>query len=137
MGDVEGTTTSNFGQIRWVQAWIIRIRDSLAEVKEQGIPGPLLAAIFVPHGKGRLAAWHPGEVVQRGTPPQGLATSVGLLDTLVVIPLDDGGLIRPVILAVAEVHGRQRRGNLRGVLGIAIAGLDHENGIIGVLRQRR
>lgn len=136
VGDVDRATTgANLGQVLWIPAQVVVVGGTLPEVRHKRIPGPFLASIFFPSVEGRLAAGHPGEVVQRRATTQSLTASVGLLDTLVVVALDHGGLVGPVVIAVPELHGYGGRGDLLNLLRVANTSLDDEHGHIGVFGQ--
>lgn len=133
VGDVDGATSANLGERGVVEALVVVVGDGLSKIGDEGIPGPFLATVFSPHVKGGLAAGNPGEVVERGATTEDLATGVGLLDTLVVVTLDHGGLVGPVVLGAAEVHGVGGRHDLVELLGVGNASLDDEDADIGVL----
>ena len=136
MGNVDGAITrTDLREFFGVPAQVIVVGCTLTEVRHKGIPGPFLASVFLPPVECRLAARHPGEVVQRRATTKGLATSIGLLDPFVVVTLDHRGLVRPVVFAVSKFHGFRGRCDLLNVLGVANTSLDNKDGHIGVFGQ--
>lgn len=135
VGDVDGAPRTDLRELLGVQIPVVVVGCALTEVRHEGVPGPFLASVFLPPVKGRLAAGHPGEVVQRRAPTKRLTPRVGLLDAFVVVTLDQGGLVRPVVLAVPELHGFRGRGDLLVLMGVANTSLDDEDGHIGVFGQ--
>lgn len=135
MRDVDGTTGTNLSERGVVEALVIVIGDRLSKIRHEGVPGPLLATVLSPHVKGGLASRDPSEVVERRAATEDLATGVGLLDTLVVITLDNGGLVGPVMLAASKVHGIGGGHDLLELLGVGNASLDNEDADIGVLSE--
>lgn len=135
VGDIDGTASANLGQLRVVEALVVVVGDTLAQVGDKRVPSPLLTTILSPHVKGRLASGDPSEVIKRRAATEDLATGVGLLDTLVVVTLDNGGLVGPVMLAATEVHGVGGGHDLLQLLGVGNTGLDDEDADIGVLSE--
>lgn len=135
VGNVDGTTRANLRELLGVATQVIMVGCTLTEVRHKGVPGPFLASVFLPPVKCRLAARHPGEVVQRRATTKGLATSVGLLDPFVVVTLDHRGLVGPIVLAVPKLHGLRGRGDLLDLLGVTDTSLDDKDGHIGVFGQ--
>lgn len=135
VGDVDGAAGTNLSERGVVEALVIVIGDRLSKIGNEGVPGPLLATVLSPHVKGRLASGDPSEVVERGGAAEDLATGVGLLDTLVVVTLDHGGLVGPVMLAASQVHGVGGGHDLVELLGVGNASLHNEDADIGVLSE--
>lgn len=62
---------------------------------------PVLPSILLPVVDCRLASRDPGVVVRAATAIEDLAARIGLLDTSVFGPVNHGGFVRPVVVAVA------------------------------------
>ena len=69
------------------------------------LPIPKLAAKFRPIIIRALTPSYPGEVIETAASTEDFSSRVGLLDSLIVWPLNHGGLVAPVVFAVAEFKG--------------------------------
>jgi hypothetical protein len=91
----------------------------LSQIIDTVIPCPLLATILFPVVKCRFAAGDPREVVGTAASSQNLTAGIGFLNALVVVTLDHGRLVRPVILTSSQVKGLCRSGNVFNLLWVA------------------
>src|ERR1700710_2252631 len=135
MGNGDGTISTELLEFGQIKLGVIMIRSALAEVRNERFPGPLLSTELRPPIKGGLATRNPCKVVERGAAAEGLATGVRLLNALIIVTLDQGGLVCPVILAVAEVHSHRRSGNLLNPVRVADPSLNDQDVDIQVLRK--
>ena len=135
MGNLDGAAGTDLLQVIRVQLLFVVVRGAFAQIVNAAIPGPVRSSKLFPVIKCWLGARNPGIIVRAGAATEDLAASVGLLDTLVVVPLNHGSLVSPVMLATSEVEGVGRRENLRELVGVGGTGFDDQDVNLRVLRE--
>lgn len=132
MRNLNRSPRTNLPQLSGIKPLLIMISRTLAKILHATIPIPILPAKSLPVVKGRLGSGDPGEVVGAGRTAEDFSARVGLLDALVVVALDHGGLVGPVVLAAAEVEGLGGGGDFGDLVRVGDAGFDDEDAGVGV-----
>lgn len=105
--------------IRWKSQEILLKNPHFSEICDAVIPRPVRATILFPVIKRCLAAGDPGKVVSTAASSQYLAAGIWFLNTFVIIAIDHGCLVRPIIFAASEIKGLCGGGNVVDLLWIA------------------
>lgn len=151
MGDVQWTVSTEMSQRRREEFLIIMVYRRLSivstlspfpakmilldliEVLLARVPVPVLSTVLLPVVDCRLAAADPGVVVCAAATAEDLTAGVGLLKASIFGAVDQGGLVGPVVLAVAQLEGAGRsadHGDVVGLLEVCESHLEY-------LRERR
>lgn len=108
---------------------------NLVEVLLASLPSPLITTKLSPIVKSSSGTGDPSVVVEARAATENLSSGVGLLNTSVLGTINHASLERPIILGTSESEGSGGSGD--GVNGrrVVNAGLDDEDGHVGVLGQ--
>lgn len=108
---------------------------NLVEVFLASLPSPLLTTKLSPIIKSSSRTRDPSVVVEARAATQDLSSGVGLLHASVLGTINHASLERPVVLGTSESEGSGGSGD--GINGrrVVNAGLDDEDGHVGVLGQ--
>lgn len=102
--DLDRTAGADLPQSGRVEVPVIVVGRTLPQIVHAVVPRPSRAAVFLPVVECRRRPGNPGKVVGAGTAAENFATGIGLLDSFIVVALDHGGLVGPVMLATAQAE---------------------------------
>ena len=108
---------------------------NLVKILLTRLPGPLLTTKLSPVVKSSSRTGDPSVVVEARAAAEDLSSGIGLLNASVLGTINHASLERPIILGTSESEGSG--GSRDGVNGrrVVNAGLDDEDGHVGVLGQ--
>jgi hypothetical protein len=112
---MERASTADMLQLRGVEVVVIVVGRALVEVRVCVLSVPSITTVCCPVVECSLAPSDPCVVVETAATTEDLASGVWLFDTGVVGPVNQGGLVGPIVFTSAKFEGTSRGGNCRHV----------------------